>query len=297
VDFRPHRRFNGVKTALLFGALWALLLVVGMFVGSGRYLWAFAVAGVVLTIVPLWNCDKIAIRAMRAYPVTAQQQPTMHRIVSQLALEMRMPMPTLYVSPTPAPNAFATGRSPSRAAVCCTEGILDLLSERELSGVLGHELMHVRNRDILISSVAAALAGVLTSLAYGLMWYGAGSRGRGRDQRAIGAFASLTLIVLAPLAATIIQLAISRTREYHADEDSARATGDPLALANALAKLERGIDAAPLSGDPRLRNVSHLMIANPFRGGALTRLFSTHPPTEQRVARLRTMASGSATSR
>ncbi|MDR1295384.1 MAG: zinc metalloprotease HtpX [Bifidobacteriaceae bacterium] len=288
-----HRHFNGLKTTLLFGALWAALLGIGALVGGGRYILWFAGFGVLTTAYSYWNSDKIAIRAMRARPVSEAEQPAMFRIVRELTAPLGVPMPALYVSPTAAPNAFATGRSPKHAAVCCTEGIVDLLSERELRGVLGHELMHVYNRDILTSSVAAAVAGVITALAQFFMFFGGGRGSRDRDTGPLGAIASILVVILAPIAATLIRLAISRTREYDADEDGAKLTGDPLALASALTKLERGIDARPLAPDPNLEDVSHMMIANPFRtGGAVSRLFATHPPTKDRVDRLRAMGQG-----
>lgn len=283
-----HKHFNGLKTTLLFGAIWALLLGIGSLVAGGRFIWVFALLGVATTFYGYWNSDKIAIKAMQAYPVTEAQQPAMYRIVHELSSKAGQPMPTLFVSPTEAPNAFATGRNPSHAAVCCTEGILQLLDERELRGVLGHELMHVYNRDILTSSVAAAIAGVITSVAQMMMWFGA--FGGGSDEERPNPFAMLAMALLAPIAASLIQMAISRTREYDADEDGSRLTGDPLALASALRKIEAGVAQRPLQPTPQLQNASHMMIANPFRGQDVSRLFSTHPPTADRIARLEEMA-------
>lgn len=281
-----RRHFNGVKTAGLFGLLWAVLLGMGAVIDGGSYIFLFAGLGVAMTAYSYWNSDKIAIRAMRAYPVSELEAPEMYRIVRELSTAARQPMPRLYVSPTAAPNAFATGRNPKNAAVCCTEGILRLLDERELRGVLGHELMHVYNRDILTSSVAAAFAGVITSVAQFLMFFGGGSNRGGNP------LAMLAMAFLAPVAAMLIQFAISRTREYDADEDGARLTGDPMALASALAKLERGTAKAPLPANRDLVDVSHLMIANPFKGGGMAKLFATHPPMAERIKRLEAMAGG-----
>ncbi|HET8599845.1 MAG TPA: zinc metalloprotease HtpX [Segeticoccus sp.] len=288
-----HKHFNGLKTAALLGGIFGLLLVIGAVVAGGRYIWLFALFGVGMTAWGYWNSDKIAIKAMHAYPVSEAQAPAMYRIVRELSTKAGKPMPRLYVSPTQAPNAFATGRNPEHAAVCATEGILGLLDERELRGVLGHELMHVYNRDILTSSVAAAIAGVITSVAHMLMWFGMfGGFGGGSDDDRPNPIAMLAMALLAPLAATLIQMAISRTREYDADEDGSTLTGDPLALASALRKLEQGIARAPLAPTPALQNASHMMIANPFRAQDVSKLFSTHPPTAERIARLEEMATG-----
>ncbi|WP_374928891.1 zinc metalloprotease HtpX [Kytococcus sedentarius] len=278
-----RKHHNGLKTTLLFALIWALFLAMGALVGGGRYIWIFAVFGLLSTAYTYWNSDKLAIRAMRAREVGPHEAPHMHRIVTELAATAGQPMPRLYVSPTTAPNAFATGRNPQNAAVCCTTGILELLDERELRGVLGHELMHVYNRDILTSAVASAISGVITSVAQMMFFFGGG-------QDRPNPLAMLAMVLLAPLGATVIQLAISRTREFDADEDGARLTGDPLALASALRKIERGASARPLRPEPRLESVSHMMIANPFRGSDVARLFSTHPPMDQRVARLEAMA-------
>ena len=277
---------NGLKTAALMGGLWSLLLLVGWLLaqGTGSAVWLFIMPliGVAQTAYSYWNSDRLAVRSMGAIEVTEAQQPEMHAIVRELSAAAGQPMPRLYVAPTMSPNAFATGRDPAHAAVCCTQGILQLLNERELRGVLGHELSHVYNRDILTGSVAA---GIISSISTIALWFGGGRRDREEGGNVI---ALLLLAILAPLAASLTQFAVSRTREYDADHDGAVLTNDPLALASALSKLDSGISHVPMGRDPRMEPVSSMMIANPF--GRVKNLFATHPPMAERIARLEEMA-------
>lgn len=273
--------YNGVKTAILFALMGAFILGVTYFIfgnNPGALLLGLLIA-LAMNAVTYWKSDTFAVRAMRAYEVSEFEQPAMYRIVRELSAEANQPMPRLFVSPTQSPNAFATGRNPKKAVVCCTDGLLNLLNERELRGVLGHELMHVYNRDILISSVAGALGSMVSMLAY-----------MGMNQRNSNVFVSLLAMLVGPLVAGLLKMAISRTREFDADEDGAHLTGDPLALASALQKLEHGVAAAPLAPEPNVVNASAIMIANPFRADDVKSLMRTHPPTAQRVKRLQEIA-------
>jgi heat shock protein HtpX len=284
-----HRYHNGLKTAVLIAALSALIMVAGALIGGARGLVIAFVIALLTNGFAYFNSAKLALRSMKAYPVDSHQQPVMYKVVQELSTSAGQPMPKLYVSPTEAPNAFATGRNPDNAAVCCTEGILSLLDERELRGVLGHELSHVYNRDILISSVAAALATVimfLAQMAYFLPFLGGGSR----DDREGNMVGALLVALLGPVAAGLIQMAISRSREYQADQSGAMLTHDPLALASALNKLEQGTAARPLRPTPQVQTTSALMIANPFNARGMSQMFSTHPPIADRIARLEELA-------
>ncbi|MFI6481554.1 zinc metalloprotease HtpX [Nonomuraea sp. NPDC050663] len=276
---------NGLRTAVLLGAMSALILVAGGWLGGSTGLQIALVLALVGNGAAYFFSDRIALSALRARPVGEVEQPTLYRIVRELSTEARQPMPRLYVSPTAQPNAFATGRGPRTAVVCVTYGLTQLLDERELRGVVAHELSHVYNRDILISSVAGALATMITWVSYLAVFFGGSD-----DDEGPGFLGALLMMVLGPVAATMIQMAIARSREFQADESGARLTGDPLGLASALRKIEMGARRLPLPENSRLTSASHMMIANPFRGAGVGRLFSTHPSTAERVARLERMA-------
>jgi heat shock protein HtpX len=276
---------NYLKTTLLLAGLSGLLLAIGALLG-GRWITIMLVVAIALNAVAYFFSDKIAIRAARAVPVSEAEFPELYQIVRGLADRAGMPMPRLYVSPSPQPNAFATGRNPENAAVAVTHGILPILDRRELEGVLAHELSHVQNRDILISSVAATIGAVITWIAQLAFFLPLGG-----DDDDGNPLAALLMLILAPIAALLIQMAISRSREFGADSSGARLTADPLALASALRKIEAYARGTP----PATTNPStaHLFISNPFKGGAgVANLFSTHPSTAERVDRLERMAYG-----
>jgi heat shock protein HtpX len=277
---------NIFKTTLLLTVMTLLLMLAGRaFGGQNGMLIALAFAAV-MNFVSYFFSDKIALAAYRAQPVSREDLPRVYNIVERLAQKVGLPMPKVYVIPTDSPNAFATGRNPNHASVAVTQGILGLLNDEELEGVLAHELGHVRNRDILISSIAATLAGAITWLASIARWgmiFG-GMRGERDDRGGGGGIAAIAMIFLAPLAAMLIQLAVSRSREYGADDTGAHWTGNPYALASALAKIDGYARQRPLLASP---STAHLFIIQPFLGGmSFASLFSTHPPTAKRIERL-----------
>ncbi len=284
---------NQLKTALLLVALTVLLVLVGRLLFGDAGTVAFLLIAIVMNGVAYWFSDRIALGSARAREVSAAEAPMLYRLADRLAIQYHVPRPRVYVSPDPSPNAFATGRNPAHAAICVNEGLLQILNEEELYGVLAHEFGHVRNRDILISSVVAVLAGTITLIAniaqWGMIFGGYGGRGD-REQGAGGAIVALLTIILAPIAALLIQLAVSRSREYEADRTGAEVSGDPLALASALRKLERATQVVPSqTAQPAF---AHLYIVNPLSGQTLAGLFSTHPPIEERIRRLEEMAGG-----
>lgn len=259
--------------------------------GRQQTLGIYVIIGLATTFGSYWFSDKLAIASMGAREVSEQEAPEIYQIVRELSAKAGKPMPRIYIAPAMSPNAFATGRNERHAAVCCTQGILQILNARELRGVLGHELMHVYNRDILTSAIASAMATVITYLGYSLMYFGGGNSRDDRDNSGgLGLIGVLLSVILAPIAASLIQMAISRTREYDADEDGSLLTGDPEALASALNKISYGAQTTPMRKTAGTQSVSAMMIANPFSAVGFSKLFSTHPPTDQRIARLMQMA-------
>jgi heat shock protein HtpX len=277
--------FNLLKTAVLMAAITALFMAIGAMIGgrSGMML-ALAVA-VGMNFFSYWFSDKMVLKMYNAREVDAQSAPQFYRMVAELAERAQLPMPKVYLIEENAPNAFATGRNPQNAAVAATTGILRVLSERELRGVMAHELAHVRHRDILISTVSATMAGAISMLANFAMFFG----GRDSEGRPHNPIVGLLVMILAPLAASLIQMAISRAREFEADRGGAEISGDPQALASALQKIQRYAQGIPLEATERHPETAQMMIMNPLSGGGLRGLFSTHPSTEERVARLLAM--------
>ena len=276
---------NYIKTTVLLAALACMFVLIGGLVGGQKgALLALLVAGA-MNFVAYWFSDKIVLAMYRAKKVSEADAPRLYRVVRRLAAKSNLPFPAIYVIPEETPNAFATGRNPDHAAVAATEGILRILSDEELEGVMAHELMHVANRDTLISTIAATIAGAVTYLAQWGMMMGGSNRDRGNP------LAALAMAILAPLAAMMIQMAISRSREYVADAGGGKLCGRPLALASALRKLHQAAARTPMSvGTPA---TASLFIVNPFGGGGMAKLFSTHPPVAERIRRLEILAGGS----
>jgi heat shock protein HtpX len=270
---------NGVKTAALLGVLSALLLFIGEALGGSQGLMLGFILAIVTNFVSYWYSDKIVLRMYGAQEVGPDHR--LYRIVGRLAGRAGLPQPRCYVIPQASPNAFATGRNPAHAAVAATEGILQILNDEELEGVLGHELAHVKHRDILTSSVAATLAAAIMFVSRFAMFWGGG---RGRDREGANPIALLAMLILAPVAAALIQAAISRSREFDADKGGAGIAGHPDGLISALRKIEAAARAVPLDANPA---TAHLFIIQPFSGASLMTLFSSHPPTEARIAALR----------
>ncbi len=283
---------NIAKTTLLLGVLTCILVLIGQFVGGPRGAIGFFLFAAVMNLVSYWFSDKLVLMTTGAKQVGENDAPVLFRVVRRLAQQGDLPMPKVYIVDNPSPNAFATGRNPQHASVAATTGILAILSEDELEGVMAHELSHVKNRDILLSSIAATIAGAITMIGNALQWgamFGGASAGRDDDDRG-GMIGMIAMAILAPIAAMIVQLAISRSREYAADAAGARLCHKPLSLAHALGKLENSVKMIPMQGGNP--STAHLFIVNPFRGGLLG-LFSTHPPMEERIRRLEAMASQS----
>src|SRR5881392_4146378 len=270
---------NTFKTAFLLTALTLLLMFIGRIFGGQNGMLLALIIAAVLNFVSYFFSDKLALAMYRAQPVTREELPRAYQIVERLTQKIGLPMPKIYVIPTDSPNAFATGRNPAHASVAVTEGILNLLNDEELAGVLAHELGHVSNRDILISSIAATIAGAITFLARFGLFFGGGDR----DERRGGGIGALLMLILAPIAAMLIQLAVSRSREYQADATGAHFTGNPYALASALAKLDAYSKRVPLVST---LSTAHLFIIQPFLGMNFGSLFSTHPPIAKRIERL-----------
>ncbi|OPY17344.1 MAG: hypothetical protein A4E74_01361 [Syntrophus sp. PtaB.Bin075] len=280
---------NTVKTALLLGVLTGLLMLIGGFIGGRQGVMIAFVFAMIMNFGSYWFSDKLVLRMYNAQEVSENQAPELYRLVGDLAMRAQLPMPRVYIIPGETPNAFATGRNELHAVVAVTEGLLRILNRDELEGVLAHELTHIKNKDMLIGSIAATLAGAIVMLANMAQWAAifGGLGGRDSDEgEGGGIFGMILMAILAPIAATIIQMAISRSREYMADDGGARISGKPYGLAGALEKLSRASQIVPMNANP---STAHMFIVNPLTGRSLMNLFSTHPPIEERIARLKSM--------
>lgn len=283
---------NTLRTTVLLACLTALLLIAGKALGGNGGMVVALVLAVVMNFGSYWFSDKLVLRMYRAQPVGPNEAPELYSVVEDLARRAKMPMPAVYIVETDTPNAFATGRNPEHAAVAATTGLLRIMNREELTGVLAHELSHVRHRDTLVSAIAATLAGAITMLANMAQWmllFG-GLRGNDNNQGGGGLLGALAMMILAPIAAMLIQLAVTRSREFGADKGGAELTGNPLGLANALRKLEQANERAPMQTAAKHPATAHLFIVNPLGGLRLARLFATHPSTEERIRRLEAMA-------
>ncbi len=280
--------FNMLKTAVLMAAITSLFMAIGALLGGHQGMLIALVVAIGMNFFSYWFSDRLVLKMYNAQPVDASSAPQYYRIVQELAQKAGLPMPRVYLINEDAPNAFATGRNPQHAAVAATTGILRVLSERELRGVMAHELTHVQHRDILISTISATMAGAISMLANFAMFFG----GRDSEGRSTNPIVGLLVMLLAPLAASLIQMAISRAREFEADRGGAEITGDPQALASALQKIQRYSQGVPLEAAERNPSTAQMMILNPLSSGGLRGLFSTHPSTEERVERLLAMAPG-----
>jgi heat shock protein HtpX len=277
---------NFVKTALLLGALTGLLMLIGGLIGGRGGVFIAFILAMVLNFGSYWFSDKIVLKMYKAQEVSESAAPELYNIVRNLALKAGLPMPRVYIIPGETPNAFATGRNENHAVVAVTEGIMQILNKEELEGVIAHELSHIQNKDMLISSIAATLAGAIVMIAHMAQWAAIFGGGRSDDDDNGGIIGLIAMAILAPLAATVIQMAISRSREYLADASGARITKNPYGLASALEKLTKASQIIPMNANP---STAHLFIVNPLTGKSLMNIFSTHPPLEERIARLKSM--------
>jgi heat shock protein HtpX len=285
---------NTMKTFLLMGVLTVMLVLIGRLLGGeGGMVMAFLLAAV-MNFGTYWFSDKLVLKMYRAQEVTGAEAPELYRMVQDLSGRANLPMPKVYVIPGDQPNAFATGRDPEHAAVAVTEGIMRTLSRDELRGVIGHELAHIKHRDILVGTVAATMAGAISMIANMAQWAMIFGGGRSSDDEGGNPIAGLAMMIVAPIAAMMVQMAISRSREFLADEGGAQIAGNPLSLSSALRKLDASAHEIPMHASPA---TAHMFIVNPLTGGGLMKLFSTHPPMEERIARLEAMVYGSAAAR